>query len=154
MQKSFFYLFLFFLTHSVNTLYAQEKFDIYRWNEIKNEYDFDFKTNNKNKALDSLNQIGFYTLQIDSIKTNKIYLNKGKNYKTIWVKNESIFKNSDYNPTNNLDSILSKIIDEKGPDHDKTFIVEVKCNGEILASGEGKTKKSAEMDAAKNALNN
>ena len=112
MQNSFFYLFLFFLTHSVNILYAQEKFDIYRWNEIKNEYDFDFKTNNKNKALDSLNQIGFYTLQIDSIKTNKIYLNKGKNYKTIWVKNESIFKNSDYNPTNNLDSILSKIIDE------------------------------------------
>ena len=112
MQKSFFYLFLFFLTHSVNTLYAQEKFDIYRWNEIKNEYDFDFKTNNKNKALDSLNQTGFYTLQIDSIKANKIYLNKGKNYKTIWVKNENIFKNSVFNPTNNLDSILSKVIDE------------------------------------------
>ncbi len=112
MQNRFIYFIIFFLTCFVHTLYAQEKFDIYRWNEEKNEYDFDFKTNNKNEALDSLNRIGFYTLQIDSINDNKVYLNKGKNYKTIWVKNESIFKNSGYNPTNNLDSILSKAIHE------------------------------------------
>lgn len=45
------------------------------------------------------------------------------------------------------------LLETKGPDHDKTFIVEVRCNGKSLAKGEGKTKKSAEMEAAKIALN-
>jgi ribonuclease-3 len=44
------------------------------------------------------------------------------------------------------------LLQEKGPDHDKIFVVEVKCDGKALAVGEGKTKKMAEMDAAKNAL--
>lgn len=46
-----------------------------------------------------------------------------------------------------------QIIKESGPDHDKSFTAEVKLNGKILASGMGKSKKSAEMEAAKNALN-
>lgn len=46
------------------------------------------------------------------------------------------------------------IIAEKGPDHDKIFCSEVKCNGKILASGEGKSKKLAEMEAAKKAIEN
>ena len=46
-----------------------------------------------------------------------------------------------------------KIIKENGPDHDKVFTAEVKCNGKALAVGEGKSKKLAEMEAAKNALN-
>ena len=44
------------------------------------------------------------------------------------------------------------VIDEKGPDHNKTFVVEVKCNGKHLAIGQGSTKKSAEMEAARQAL--
>lgn len=44
------------------------------------------------------------------------------------------------------------LLDSKGPDHDKTFIVEVKCDGKSLAVGEGKTKKGAEMEAARQAL--
>ena len=44
------------------------------------------------------------------------------------------------------------IINEEGPDHDKTFTAEVKCNGKVLATGKGKSKKSAEMQAAKTAL--
>ena len=44
------------------------------------------------------------------------------------------------------------LLQEKGPDHDKIFVVEVKCEGRSLAIGEGRTKKSAEMEAAKNAL--
>ena len=44
------------------------------------------------------------------------------------------------------------LLQEKGPDHDKVFVVEVKCEGRSLAIGEGRTKKSAEMEAAKNAL--
>ena len=46
------------------------------------------------------------------------------------------------------------IIQETGPDHDKTFEAEVKCDGRILASGEGKSKKEAQMQAAKKALEN
>lgn len=45
-----------------------------------------------------------------------------------------------------------KVIEEKGPDHDKTFVVEVKCNGRHLAIGQGTTKKGAEMQAAQKAL--
>ncbi len=45
-----------------------------------------------------------------------------------------------------------EIIKESGPDHDKIFTAEVKCNGRILATGEGKSKKIAEMQAAKQAL--
>jgi ribonuclease-3 len=44
------------------------------------------------------------------------------------------------------------VIDEKGPDHNKTFVVEVKCDGKHLAIGQGSTKKAAEMEAAHNAL--
>ena len=44
------------------------------------------------------------------------------------------------------------IVNEEGPDHDKTFTAEVKCNGKVLATGKGKSKKSAEMQAAKTAL--
>lgn len=44
------------------------------------------------------------------------------------------------------------VIRESGPDHDKTFEVEVKCNGKVLATGKGKTKKAAAMEAAKRAL--
>lgn len=45
-----------------------------------------------------------------------------------------------------------KIIDETGPDHDKHFTAEVKCNGKLLAIGEGHSKKSAEMEAARKAM--
>lgn len=49
-------------------------------------------------------------------------------------------------------SIQYHIIKEEGPDHDKKFTAEVTLNGEKLAVGTGKSKKHAEMDAAKNAL--
>ena len=45
-----------------------------------------------------------------------------------------------------------KIIKESGPDHDKIFSAEVSCNGKPLATGNGRSKKLAEMEAAKNAL--
>lgn len=50
--------------------------------------------------------------------------------------------------------IKYNIIKEVGPDHDKTFVAEVVCDGKVLAQGEGKNKKAAEMLAAKNALDN
>lgn len=41
---------------------------------------------------------------------------------------------------------------EEGPDHEKTFHVNVLVNKVVLGKGEGKSKKLAEQDAAKNAL--
>lgn len=45
-----------------------------------------------------------------------------------------------------------KLYGTSGPDHDKTFTAQVSCDGKILAKGEGKTKKQAEMQAAEKAL--
>lgn len=50
--------------------------------------------------------------------------------------------------------IKYNIIKEFGPDHDKSFVAEVICDGKILAEGIGKTKKMAEMEAARKALSN
>lgn len=44
------------------------------------------------------------------------------------------------------------LLDESGPDHDKTFNVEVLLNGKKIGEGYGKNKKQAEQNAAKNAL--
>lgn len=41
---------------------------------------------------------------------------------------------------------------ESGPDHNKTFRVEVTINSNIVGKGEGKSKKDAEQAAAKEAL--
>lgn len=43
-------------------------------------------------------------------------------------------------------------IGEIGPDHDKTFEVWVSINGKKMSRGIGKTKKAAEMEAAKHAI--
>ena len=45
-----------------------------------------------------------------------------------------------------------KIIKETGPDHNKKFVAEVIMNGKVLENGEGKSKKQAEMEAAKHAI--
>lgn len=45
-----------------------------------------------------------------------------------------------------------EVLDEKGPDHNKFFIVQVKVGGGVLGSGEGKSKKDAEQIAARNAI--
>lgn len=45
-----------------------------------------------------------------------------------------------------------RIAGESGPDHQKLFVVGVWCAGELLASGEGRTKKEAEQRAARSAL--
>lgn len=66
-----------------------------------------------------------------------------KDYKT--VLQEELQKNGDV-------KIEYKIIKESGPDHNKTFEAEVSLNGQVLAKGKGKSKKEAEMQAAKKAL--
>lgn len=48
--------------------------------------------------------------------------------------------------------ILYKIEGEQGPDHDKTFFAVLRNNGEVIGKGYGRTKKQAEQNAAKEAL--
>ena len=49
--------------------------------------------------------------------------------------------------------ILSyRLTDESGPDHRKVFTVEVQLNGKKIGAGEGGSKKEAEQNAAKDAL--
>jgi len=45
-----------------------------------------------------------------------------------------------------------RVLREEGPDHDKSFVVEVSCDGKVLAEGKGHNKKLAEMEAARKAL--
>jgi ribonuclease-3 len=45
-----------------------------------------------------------------------------------------------------------RLVQDIGPDHDKTFFVEVYIKGGLLGKGEGKSKKEAEQNAAKEAL--
>jgi ribonuclease-3 len=45
-----------------------------------------------------------------------------------------------------------RLAGESGPDHQKTFLVEVWIRGERMASAEGSTKKEAEQKAARSAL--
>ena len=43
-------------------------------------------------------------------------------------------------------------VDATGPDHEKTFTVEVRIREETHGAGTGNTKQTAEQEAAKNAL--
>jgi len=45
-----------------------------------------------------------------------------------------------------------RLVDEKGPPHERRFVVEIAYNGRILARGEGRSKKEAEQHAAREAL--
>lgn len=77
-------------------------------------------------------------------KLDKIGVSIGsKDYKT--VLQEIIQKN----PEENISYCL---IDEKGPEHNKTFTVEVRLNSNVIGKGTGSSKQNAEEEAAKQAL--
>ena len=46
-----------------------------------------------------------------------------------------------------------RIVAEQGPAHERSFVVVAEVAGEEIGRGEGKTKKSAEQEAALQALN-
>jgi len=47
---------------------------------------------------------------------------------------------------------IYSVVEEKGPDHEKLFVVEVTIDGKPLGRGKGSTKKRAEQMAAQEAL--
>jgi len=48
--------------------------------------------------------------------------------------------------------IIYEIVEEKGPDHNKMFVSQVMIDEKVMGVGEGKSKKEAEQNAAKAAL--
>ncbi len=66
-----------------------------------------------------------------------------KDYKT--VLQEELQKNGEV-------CIQYILVKEEGPDHEKVFTIDVECDGQKLAQGVGKSKKKAEMEAARKAL--
>ncbi len=67
----------------------------------------------------------------------------GKDYKTLLQ--EKVQKN-------NRGRVTYEIVEEKGPDHAKTFCVDVLVDDKRIASGSGTSKKDAEQAAAGEAL--
>jgi len=51
-----------------------------------------------------------------------------------------------------LGSLEYRIIDERGPAHEKVFVAQVMLNGQLLGEGAGRSKKEAEQGAAAEAL--
>ena len=49
-------------------------------------------------------------------------------------------------------SVSYVLVSEKGPDHDKTFEVEVRLHSNVIGMGTGRSKKAAEQSAAREAL--
>lgn len=66
-----------------------------------------------------------------------------KDYKT--ELQEQIQKHSD----NAIEYVLEK---SEGPEHNKTFFIDLSFNGVVVSKGTGKSKKEAEQNAAKNYL--
>lgn len=102
-------------------VFSQEKNDsIYQFYDFKPEksnYEVDFQKRITQdsvlyQTLDSLKSIGYYTLKLDSVRNQNIYLNKGKMYKNIWVKNDTIFQqNENWFAVKNLDSLIQSVSD-------------------------------------------
>ncbi len=75
---------------------------------------------------------------VDAVK-GKIFID----YKT---KLQEIIQNQGNN------TLIYEIVNEDGPDHNKTFHTQVKMNNDIIGFGTGKSKKESEQNAAKMAL--
>ena len=65
------------------------------------------------------------------------------------VNSNLLFSHSESIGTEKLQYIC---VGESGPDHAKVFDVEVKLSSNVVGKGQGKTKREAEQNAAKEAL--
>lgn len=102
-------------------VFSQEKNDsihqFFNFNPEKSIYEADFQKRITQdsalyQTLDSLKTIGYYTLKLDSVRDLNVYLNKGKMYKKVWIKNDTIFQqNEDWFAVKNLDSLIQSVSD-------------------------------------------
>ncbi len=58
----------------------------------------------------------------------------------------------EYVQKNKLGTLTYKVIEEKGPDHDKEFVTALMIDNHVFGIGAGKSKKSSEQHAAINAF--
>ena len=93
-----------------------------------------------NKAYDFVLKYLFGT-ELDYIIKNKLYLSAKS-------------KLQEYSQAKYKFLPVYKILEEKGPEHDKFFRIATYINNKNLGEGIGKSKKQAEENAAKNALKN
>lgn len=82
---------------------------------------------------------------IEDAYTDAISGNRSKDYKT--ELQELVQKH-------HIGLIKYRLAREWGPDHNKRFLVEVLLDSNVIGSAEGTSKKEAEQNAAKNALEN
>lgn len=74
-----------------------------------------------------------------------------KDYETTVTRNELVNYKSilqEYMQSKNQDPPRYITIAEEGPEHNKTFVVEVMVSGKLMGTGKGNTKKNAQQDAA------
>ncbi len=70
------------------------------------------------------------------------------------IKDEKIFndyktKLQEYHNSNDKKILKYELVEENGPEHNKTFTMAVKLGNRVLATGSGRNKKQAEQEAAK-----
>ncbi len=53
---------------------------------------------------------------------------------------------------NREETLTYRLKGETGPDHDKRFVIELLINSNVIAQGQGRSKKEAEQEAARLAL--
>ena len=70
--------------------------------------------------------------------------------KRLWQDAKSHFQEQAQEKVNTTPSY--KLIEEKGPDHKREFVIGVYLNKELIATGKGQAKQEAEQEAAQNAL--
>ncbi len=58
----------------------------------------------------------------------------------------------EYTQHHNLGTLDYRVVDERGPAHDKEFVTEVYTDGQMLGKGSGRSKKESEQQAAAQAL--
>jgi len=78
---------------------------------------------------------------MDRLLTHKFY----RNYKS-WLL-EHVQGEGNVHP-------VYDVLQEQGPDHKKEFVICVRVNGNVLGTGKGTSKKKAEQEAAKQAIQN
>lgn len=72
---------------------------------------------------------------------------QGKLYKDYKTTLQEMLQEKYRNP-----EIQYVILEEKGPDHDKTFTAEVRVNGRAMGTGQGRSKKEAQQAAARQVI--
>ena len=81
----------------------------------------------------------FILSKLDDILEHKLYLDAKTSFQ------EAAQDKAGVTPTYH-------VMSQEGPDHNKTFIIEVRLENKAIAQGKGTSKQEAETDAAKNAL--